>query len=296
MSSRIMLGLMRIGFLSEEKLYKLIKDCLDNGVTKFDIADIYGHKKCEKKLGNVLKEHPELRKKIYLQTKTGIAFETCGYDSSYDYIVKSVEEAIERLHCDYLDCYLIHRPDIFMDAGEVAKAINYLLGKGAIKDFGVSNFSASEIEYLQERLPCPIKYDQVQLGIGNTDMIDQTMYTNMPHKNVSKGPDDLFFYLKRNDIAIQCWSPYQYGLFGGSIFNKWKHRKINQCLNKYAKKYGATPCAIATAFLLKLDKRLLVITGSTDIEHIKESIQGEKVELSKEDWYRIYKGTGHVLP
>lgn len=294
--SRICLGLMRIAHLSVDEVENLLKESLALGINKIDIADIYGDKVCETLLGKVFKKNPDLRKQVYLQSKIGIQKWTCGYDLSYDYIIEAVKGCLERLQTTYLDSLLLHRVDIFMDNEEVSKAIKYLQENGLIKDFGVSNFNTSEIKYLQKKLETKIKYNQVQLGLGNTTMIDQTMFTNVPQPLCNREPDDLFFFLKSEEIAIQCWSPYQFGFFQGSIFDSLKYPQINQVLEKYADKYQTSKCAIATAFLLKLDKNLVVITGSTEIKHIKESLDGESINLSKEDWYRIYQETGHLLP
>ena len=293
--SRVALGLMRIGNLSVSEVEKLIIDSLELGINFFDLADIYGHGKCESLVGEVLKKNPSLREKMYIQSKVGIAYETKGYDNSYDYIISYTKKCLERLNTTYLDCLLIHRPDIFLDANEVKEAIEYLRKNNMIKDFGVSNFTSSEIDYLKSE-GIDIKYNQVSLGLGNTTMIDQTMYANVPKHVASKESDDLFFYLKKNKIAIQCWSPFVYGFFEGSIFNSEKYPLINEVLDKYALKYNTSKCSIASSFLFKLDKNLIVISGSTNIKHIKECMDGENVNLSREDWYRIYSETGHLLP
>lgn len=294
--SRIALGLMRIENMKKEELYKLILDSLKNGVTIFDIADIYGNGKCESLLGEVFFEHPEIREKMYLQTKCGISTDSIGYDSSYDNIIKRVNASLKRLNTSYIDCLFIHRPDIFMDNKEISRAISDLQDKKLIRDFAVSNFSSSEIRYLQKTLKTPIKYNQVQLGLGNTNMIDQAFYTNMPNNLVSKENDDLFFFLKMEEIVIQCWSPFQYGFFEGSIFNSEKYPVINDVLQRFATKYNTSKCAIATSFLLRLDKNLIVVTGTTKIDYLLEAISGESINLSREDWYQIYKDCGHMLP
>ena len=293
--SRIALGLMRISHKTKEEVLKLIEDSLSLGINFFDLADIYGHGKCEELVGEVLKEKPSLREKMYIQSKVGIAYETCGYNNSYDYIVSYTKKILKRLNTTYLDCLLIHRIDVFIDNKEVYDAIKYLKENNLIKDFGLSNFNTEEIKYLKE-YDIDIKYNQVSLGLGNMNMIDQVFYTNVPTSVVSKDVDNLFFYLKRKHIIIQCWSPFQYGFFEGSIFDSLKYPKINEVLEKYASKYHTSKCAIASSFLLKLDKDLIVITGSTNIEHIKECLDGERIELSREDWYRIYSECGHLLP
>lgn len=294
--SRIVLGLMRIESMNVEKVTELITNSLELGINHFDLADIYGNHRCESLVGEVLTFHPELRNKMYIQSKVGIKLDPKGYDLSKDYIIQAVKDSVSRIKCGYLDCLLLHRPDIFMDCDEIIEAIKYLLYHNLIKEFGVSNFSPSEIMYLEEKLPIKIKYNQVQLGIGNTVMIDQNFYVNMQRNIVSKESDSLFFFLKRKRIIIQCWSPYQMNFFEGSIFDEEKYPLINRVLDKFANKYHCSKCAIATAFLLKLDNHLQVITGSTSLEHIKQSLEGENVNLTKEDWYQIYSETGHLIP
>lgn len=293
--TRIGLGLMRIANLTTNQVYDLITSCLKLGLNFFDLADIYGRGKCEELVGEVLKEHPDLRSQMYIQSKVGIAYETCGYDNSYDYIIDVCMKSLKRLNTNYLDSLLIHRVDVFLDADEVYRAVNYLKDKGYIKEFGVSNFNTSEIEYLKSR-NIEIKYNQISLGIGNTVMIDQIMYTNIPSSKVAYADNDLFFYMKRNDIIIQAWSPFIYGFFEGSIFDEKKYPLINQVLEKYANIYHTSKCAIAAAFILKLDKNLILFTGSTNINHIKECMDGLNIELKKEDWYHIYQDCGHLLP
>lgn len=294
--SRIVLGLMHISNLTIDEIEKLIIDSLNNGITMFDLADIYGNGLCEELVGVVIKRKPELRKKMYIQSKVGICKNPKRYNLSKNYIIQACKDCLKRLNIDYLDCLMLHRPDIFMDNKEIAEAISYLQHNNLIKDFAVSNFSSSQIKYLQDELQTPIKYNQVHLGIGNTTMIDQTMYTNIPSKYVSKESDDLFFFLKHEKIVIQCWSPFQMNWFEGSIFDEEKFPEINLVINKYAIKYQCSKCALATAFLLKLNNDLLVVTGSTNIEHIKEAIEGEKIKLSREDWYSLYNELGHRIP
>lgn len=295
--NRIALGLMRLNNIDEENLYELLVNSLKLGVNFIDLADIYCNGDSERKLGRVLFNHPDLRKELYIQTKVGIRKDIGGYDLSYEYIIKAVKDCLNRLNIEYLDCLLLHRIDLLADAKEVAKAIKELKDNGLIKDFGVSNFNTSEIEYLKSELKdIDIKYNQVNLGIGNTTMLDSAMYTNVPLSKINYGDGNLLFYLKRENIKIQCWSPFQYGLFEGSIFDEEKYPLINEVLKEYADKYKTSKCAIATAFLLRIDPNLIVITGSTNINHIKECIDGESISLTKEDWYKIYRKTNHFLP
>lgn len=297
--SRIIQGLMRLDNVDESRLYEIIEYDLDHGIYFFDLADIYCRGESEAKLGRVLKAHPELREKMFIQTKGSIRFspETGGYyDLSYEHIKEAAYDSLDRLGIDYLDSFLLHRPDIFIDADEVAKAFNELYLEGKVKHFGVSNFPKEMIEYISKDLKQRIEYNQVQLGVGHLPMVSEVFNYNTNFDEGISRSSEAFFYLKRKGIIIQAWSPFIVRFFEGSLFDENKFPEINRALSKYAEKYHTSKCAIATSFLLRLDKDLLVITGSMNLEHIQQSIDGENIELSKEDWYAIYKECGYKLP
>ena len=296
--SRIIQGLMRTENKSENDIYEIIKYDLDHGIYFFDTADIYERGVSEIKIGHVLKGHPELREKMFIQTKGSIRFcESTGYyDSSYEYIKKAVNDSLERLGLDYVDSYLLHRPDIFLDAKEVALAFNELYEEGKVKHFGVSNYPKEIIEYLKTEVKQEIEFNQVQLGVGNTLLLDEVFNFNTGFPGGVQKTSGTYFYLKQHNIQIQAWSPYIVNFFEGSLFDENKFPEMNKELNRLAEKYHTSKCAIATAFILNLNKDITVVTGSMDIRHIQESLDGEDIILSKEDWYTLYHACGHTLP
>lgn len=298
--SKIIQGLMRLRDLSVDDLYKLICFDLDNGVNYFDLSDIYLDGEAESKFGEVLLQHPELREKMFIQTKCGIvkdrANDVCFYDLSYDHILEAVNSSLKRMHLDYIDCLLLHRPDIFLDANEVARAFATLSQEGKVKHFGVSNFPHELMKYLYDHTNIPMEVNQLQLGLGHLDLIREVLNVNMENHEGVEHTGELFFYMKRYGIVLQCWSPYQVGFFGGSIFNEPSLKEADDYMGELANKYKVSKCAIATAFLLKLGDTIQVITGSTNPEHVKESIDGTKVNLTKAEWYTLYRKTGNLLP
>lgn len=297
--SKIIQGLMRLENLSADELYHLIKFDLENGINYFDISDIYMNGEAEIKLGQVFKNHPDLREKMYIQTKCGIVKDgdTTYYDLSYEHIVNSVENSLKRMNIDYIDALLLHRPDIFLNAGEVAQAFAFLSQQGKVKKFGVSNFPHEMMKYLYDNTNIPIDINQLQLGLGHMNLIREVFNVNMDNKEGVEHTGELFFYMKRYGITLQCWSPYQVGFFGGSIFTSDSMKEVSLYCDGLAKKYKVSKCAIATAFLLKLDdEHIQVITGSTNPEHVKESVDGTKINLTKAEWYTLYKKAGNFLP
>lgn len=292
--SRIIQGLMRSTSLSDEELYELIKYDLDSGIAIFDLADIYGNGEAELKLGRILKEHKELRDKMFIQTKCSIVLGDTYYDLSYDHIIESVKLSLSRLNIEYLDSLLLHRPDILMDKDEIKRAFDYLKQNGLVKHFGVSNFSKEVIKYLD--MDNYIEYNQIQLGLGQMRLIEEVLNFNMNNDEGSSHTNDTLFYLKRKGIKIQAWSPLIAGYFEGSIFDNNKYLELNKKLDELAYKYNVSKSSIAINFLLMLDKDLNVIIGSMNMEHIKEALDAEAFKLSKEDWYSLYKSTGKMLP
>ena len=296
--SRIIQGLMRVDSISDEQLYDLIRFDLEKGIDFFDLADIYGGGEAERKVGRILEAHPELRSRMLLQSKVSIRRDERGgyYDLSYKHIKEGVDGILERLGTDHLDSLLLHRPDIFIEPDEIAKAFAELHRENKVRHFGVSNFSKGAIEYLSASLRQPIEYNQVQLGVGHLPLVAEVLNFNMQNNEGTSKTEDTFFYLKKNGIRIQAWSPFIVGFFEGSLFDEGKYPQINAALNVLAEKYQTSKCAIATAFLLRLDKNLSVITGSLNPEHVQECLDGEKIELSKPDWYYLYHESGHMLP
>ena len=298
--SKIIQGLMRLRDVSGDELYDLIKFDLENGITYFDISDIYLDGEAEKKLGAVLKAHPELREKMFIQTKCGIvndrAKDISYYDLSYEHIIESVNKSLERLGLDYVDSLLLHRPDIFIDAHEVARAFATLSQEGKVKHFGVSNFPHEIMKYLYDHTNIPMEVNQLQLGIGHLSLVNEVFNVNMNNSEGIERAGELFFFIKRHGIVLQCWSPYQVGFFGGNVFKDPNYKEVNEYMEELGKKYNVSKCAIATAFLLKLGDFIQVITGSTDKEHVKQTVDGTKINLTKAEWYTIFRKTGNLLP
>lgn len=300
-NSKLIQGLMRLKDVSPRDLESLIKFDLDHGINYFDTSSIYNDGESERKLGEALKLDPTLRERMIIQTKCGIykdrAKGTCIYDLSYDAIIKSCKDSLERLGLPYVDYFLLHRPDIFMDNEEVARAFNYLYDNGMVKHFGVSNFSKEAIKYLESACKQKIEVNQLQLGIGHPSIVAEEMNFNTYFNEGIERSGDIFFYLKRKNILLQCWSPFQYGMFEGLIFNNdEKYHDLNVYLKELASKYKCTPQGIAIAFLLKLGQNVQVLIGSTNKEHVLDAINGVNVELTKDEWYKIYTVSGQKLP
>lgn len=292
--SSVALGCMRISGMTVSELSSHVHTALDLGVNFFDHADIYGKGESEVRFGELLLREPGLRNQIFLQDKCGIR--PGFYDSSYEHIVESVEKSLKKLNTDYLDALLIHRPDVLAEPEEMAKAFSELKESGKVRYFGVSNHNPLQIETLQEVMKDKLLFNQMQLSIVHTPMIDQGINTNTCFPGAVDKDGGTLEYMKRTHRVLQAWSPFQHGFILGPFIDNPDFPEVNQTLAQMAEKYSATKTAIATAWILRLPLGMQVITGTTNSERLKEIAAGTEIKLSASDWYALYRSAGNDLP
>jgi predicted oxidoreductase len=288
------LGCMRLAKLNVEEAEKLISSALNNGITLFDHADIYGNRKCESLFGEVLKRNPNFREKMIIQSKCGIC--RGYYDLSKEYIIKQVEESVRLLNCGYLDILLLHRPDALVDYEEVNEAFKYLYDKGLVKEFGVSNMNPIQIELYNKKLEHKIKHNQVQFSIVHSHMISEGLFVNMSEEESSMHSCNLIEYSMLKDIKLQAWSPLMASWDDGSFIDNPKYEKLNKKLEEVASKYNVTKNCIAISWILRHPANILPIVGTTSILHLNEMIKAKDIKLTREEWYSLYLASNHILP
>jgi predicted oxidoreductase len=292
--SEISLGCMRIADLSAGDASTLINTALDEGIDFFDHADIYGGGKSEEVFARALDMNPGVRKKLILQTKCGIRQ---GYfDFSREHILNSVDGSLKRLKTDYVDVLLLHRPDTLMEPEEVAEAFNNLHASGKVRYFGVSNQNPMQIELLSRYLSQKIIINQLQLSITNTGMIDSGINVNMKIDPSIDRDGSILEYCRLKDITIQAWSPFQYGFFEGAFLDNAKFPELNRAINEMAKAKGVTNTAIAIAWILRHPAKIQPVVGTTNAKRLKDICQASRIELTRPEWYEIYRAAGNRLP
>ena len=293
-ASRLAVGCMRLASLSQDALQSYIHTAIDCGVTFFDHADIYGGGESERLFGKVLKAEPSLREQITLQSKCGIR--PGQYDFSKEHILESVDGILSRLETDHLDFLLLHRPDALMEPDEVGEAFDRLAESGKVKEFGVSNFNARQLELLQSGLKQKLRANQMQFGLMCTGMIDHALRTNTEFPRSADRDGEVLDYCRLHNVTIQTWSPFQYGFFEGSFIDNEKFPELNAALQEAAEKHGVSKAAIAAAWILRHPAKMQVIVGTTNEQRVKDISAAYQVELSREDWYKLYLSAGNELP
>lgn len=294
-ASEIGLGCMRIAELSKDKAEVLIKTALENGINFFDHADIYAGGRSEELFSEAINMDSNIREKMIIQSKCGIIPGEM-YDFSKDHILSSVDKSLKRLKTDYLDTFLLHRPDILVEPEEVAEAFTILKKSGKVKRFGVSNHTPYQIELLNKYLDEKLIVNQLQFGIMHTGMLDSGVNMNMKNEASLDRDGYVLDYCRLNDITIQAWSPYQYGFFEGVFLNNDKFKKLNEKIDEIAKKYNVSNTVIATAWILRHPAKIQTIVGTTNSDRLKDISNASNVVLTRKEWYEIYLAAGNELP
>ena len=292
--SEIALGCMRIANLPTQDATRLLNTALDEGINFFDHADIYGGGKSEEKFAEALGMNPTVREKLLIQSKCGIR--QGFFDFSKEHILASVDGSLKRLQTDYLDVLLLHRPDALVEPEEVAEAFTSLEASGKVRYFGVSNQNPMQIELLTKFVKQKLLFNQLQLSITNTGMIDAGLNVNMEIDASVNRDGSILDYCRLKEITIQPWSPFQYGFFEGVFLDNPKFPELNKAIDELAAEKGVTNTTIAIAWLLRHPARMQPIIGTTNPGRVKESCQASNITLTRQEWYSIYRAAGNKLP
>lgn len=292
--SCIGIGCMRIAGMSGSQIDTLVHAALDEGINFFDHADIYGGGKSEEIFGAFLGENKGLREKMFIQSKCAI--HDGMYDFSGDYIRKSVDGILKRLKVDYIDSLLLHRPDPLMDPEEVGEVFDELEKSGKVRHFGVSNMNRFQIELLQSGLSQKLWADQLQLSLAHTALIDEGINVNTKFDGgVMRGGGTLE-YCRLKGMAVQTWSPLQKGFFGGVFLGDPAYADLGRELEALAQKYGVGADTIAYAWLLRYPARMQVVLGTTNPDRVKSAAKAAEIQLTRSEWYALYRAAGNTLP
>ena len=288
--SELVQGYWRLGEwgMTPQQRLTFLKQHLELGITTVDHADIYGSYQCETLFGEALALEPSLREQMQIVTKCDINL--CGdrtpqrkinhYDTSSAHIYQSVNNSLERLGISEIDVLLIHRPDVLMEADEVAEAFSELHKVGKVKHFGVSNFSPRQFELLQSRLGKPLVTNQVEINPLNFEVAH----------------DGTLDQLQMNRTRPMAWSC----LGGGSIFSgdTEQAKRVREELEAIRLEIGAQSIdQVIFAWVRRLPSKPLPIIGSGKIERVQAAIAALEFELTREQWYRVWVASkGHGVP
>ncbi|MBT8277915.1 MAG: aldo/keto reductase [Bacteroidia bacterium] len=259
------------GFDTNE-MTNIIHHCVDNGVTTFDHADIYGDYSTEAQFGSAFLKSGIERDKMQFISKCGIQYvgesrsnSVKHYDYSSKYIIQSLDSTLKNLRTDYLDLFLLHRPSPLMHPHEVLEAVAKLTQEGKLRNFGVSNFTPSQMQLINNEVP--IKVNQIEFSLTHFEAMQ----------------DGTLDYMLLNNILPMAWSPL------GVVFKleDERTRRIHKQLQQLRNKYNATEDQLLLAWIMKHPSNIHPVIGTTDLQRIENASKAIAFDLELEDWFHI---------
>ena len=267
--------------LTTSEMAHLMNICIENKISTFDHADIYGGYTTEAQFGKAFAENKISRDRMQLISKCGIQH-TQGrpntikhYDYSKEYIIWSVENSLKNLQTDYLDVLLLHRPSPLMQADEIAEAVLKLKSERKIIDFGSSTFTSSQTELIAQKTN--VSYNQIQFSATH-------------HEAMLDGSLD---YMQVNDIRPMSWNPL------GTVFREdiEQTRRLKKLLVQLVEKYGVGSDTILLSWILKHPAKVIPVAGTVNIARIQSLMKAVELELDQLDWFAIWtESMGNKVP
>ena len=256
------------------EMQRVINCCLQNNISSFDHADIYGDYSTEAAFGKAFNEMNIPRNEVQFISKCGIQLlggirknTVKHYDYSKAYIINSVEQSLRNLHTEYLDLFLLHRPSPLMQSDEIAEAINKLKHDGKILSFGLSNFSAAQTALVNQKII--VEYNQIEFSVTHSDALQ----------------NGSFDYMQINNIRPMCWSPL------GTVFTKINEQTaaIKKVIAVLSAKYDAPADVILLAWILRPPANILPVFGTADIARINCLMKATTIQMDLKDWFVLWE-------
>jgi predicted oxidoreductase len=283
--SRLIAGTMTWGIWGKNyntnQMVEMLNACLENNISSFDHADIYGGYTTEAAFGKAFTQSKITRDKIQLISKCGIAhtegrgYKVKHYNYTQDYIVWSVEQSLQNLQTDYLDLLLLHRPSPLMQTDEIAAAIVKLKQEGKIKYFGLSNFSPLQTQLIAQETK--VAYNQIQFSATHlAPMLDGSLD-----------------YMQIHKITPMAWNPL------GSVFKAQNEQstRLLGLLKNLESKYNTTSDVLLLAWIMQHPAGVLPVLGTTNVERLNNATQSISIQLELEDWFAVWEqSTGNKVP
>ncbi len=203
----------------------------------------------EAAVGKAVRESDVPREEIFVITKL--------YPNQYSNAAEAIDEALERMGLDYIDMMLLHHPG--SSDVEAYKAMEQAAAEGKIRSIGLSNWYVEELE---DFLP------QVT--------ITPALVQNEIHPYYQE--NDVIPYIQNLGIAVQGWYP-----FGGRGYTA--ELLSDETISAIAAAHDVTSAQVILRW--NLQKGVVVIPGSSNLDHIRENLDLFGFELTDEEMEQI---------
>ncbi|MEP3435480.1 MAG: aldo/keto reductase [Hoeflea sp.] len=282
------------GPTSEKESHETLAAAKDLGINLLDTANVYGMGVSENVIGTYLKQHPGYFK---IATKAGIRRDPSTgvrhFDNSPDHLRSELENSLRRLGVDHVDLFYVHRREAERPIEEVVETLQRFRQDGKIGGFGFSEISPASLRLAHAVSPVTAVQSEYSL------------WTRQPDLGMVQTCGDL-------DVAFVAFSPLGRGIFaeqapdpstfGDGDFRKANPRFVEPNLSrniaaitpfkKYARDIGATPIALAIAWLLARGPHVIPIPGTRSATHLTDCANGVSLDLTSDHLAEIER----ILP
>ena len=282
-------------FPEKKDAINLLEKAVEQGVTFFDTAEVYGPYTNEELVGEALES---FKGKVIIATKFGFNIrdgKMVGVNSKPEQIRKAVEGSLKRLRVDVIDLLYQHRVDPSVPIEDVAGTVKDLIKEGKVKYFGLSEAGAQTIR----RAHAVQSVSALQS--------EYSLWTRQHEKEIIPTIEEL-------GIGLVAFSPLGKGFLAGKIDENTKFqegdirsilpryteeaRKSNQALldliEAFAKAKNATPAQIALAWVLAQKPWIVPIPGTTKLYRLTENIGAASIELTTDELREIEAASANI--
>lgn len=279
----------------EKNAIDTIQTCPKVGINMVDTAPGYNFGNSERIVGEALKGMN--REEMCIITKFGIVWDRKGAlfnkvgdrqlykNLSRDSILHEIDESLKRLGTDYIDVYMSHWQAVepyYTPISETMELLNELKEQGKIRAIGAANVTPEQVrEYC--------KYGKLDIVQAKYSILDRAV------------EDELLPACKENGVVLQAYSPLEMGLLSGALPRDYKPVGA-QCNKKWfqpenlprvfdfldqlqplREKYNCSIADLAMAWILAQDEDVVLLSGSTKPEQIRQNVHATEFDLSPED-------------
>jgi aryl-alcohol dehydrogenase-like predicted oxidoreductase len=282
----------------KNEMIRLIHAAVEQGVTFFDTAEVYGPLTNEELVGEALSSHKE---KVVIATKFGWAPAPGDTDrwsslnSRPEHIKRVAEGSLKRLRVEAIDLYYQHRVDPNVPIEEVAGAVKELIQQGKVRHFGMSEAAAATIRRAHAVQPVTAVQSEYSLWWRKPEAeilptLEELGIGFVPYSPLGKG-----FLTGAMDEGTT---------FGANDFRSTiprfaaENRKANlalvDLLRKIAERKNATPAQIALAWLLAQKSWIVPIPGTTKLHRLQENIAAAALRLTADELKEIENSAAQI--
>lgn len=279
------------GRTNETESHAILDACRDLGVTHLDTANVYGMGKSESAIGTYLKAQPGARHEFVIATKATITRDADGnrtFDNSAEHLEAELDASLQRLGVDCVDLFYAHRRDPRITPEETTHNLGRLVEKGKTRAIGLSEIAPSTLRRAMKVHPIAAVQSEYSLSTRYPDLGLVQTCAELGAALVAFSPLGRSL-LTDNPIPAERLADLPF-LAGNPRFmepNLTENLRITEAFRSLAAEMGTSAAGLASAWLLAQGDHVIPIPGTRSVDHLRESVSGAGLTLTKTDLERI---------